>query len=341
MSDNENTFEAGALLTTFEPQAPASVIEALLEIEHAEKIDRQEREMLTELEIDDLNDDNGRLLPTEPTPDEIAAVLQEIDPSMETATHAGVVDHESQYASWSPPEAIADAIEARELEEAVQEATGEFTLPDLDKLRSQVPAPDVERMVWRVANALDERERFEIDAAEAEKGDVNPNILRTIKKVRSQMVTKRAASLLCAIAVTPEFINRSINEGFRYNVYALGKLGDVIYGVTDGQIANAINLACMRTLFSFRRAGLTFDMEVAKGCCSKQYAMKKLGAAVRQHVISHTVSESTAPTQASSTMQALVTLGVVTRQESGKNPSWTLTDTPITKKLAEMFEMAA
>lgn len=277
----------------------------------------------------------------EPSQEEIAAALAEINPEMETATHAGIVDHESQLSSWAPAETIADAIEARELEEAVAEATGEFTLPALDTLRAQIPAAAVEHMVWSVANALDQREAFEIDAAEAERNDVNPNILRTIKKVRAQMVTKRAASLLCAINVTPEFINREINTGFRYNVYALGKLGDVVYGVTDGQVANAINLACMKTLFSFRRAGIQFDMEVAKGCCSKQYAVKKLSAAVRQHIISHTVSESTAPTQASSTMQALVTLGVVARSENGKNPSWTLTDAPITQKLAEMFDLAA
>ena len=74
---------------------------------------------------------------------------------METASHAGVVDHESQLASWSPPEAIADAIEARELEEAVAHDAGEYQAPDLDLVRQHIPGQEIDRMVWRVAEAPD------------------------------------------------------------------------------------------------------------------------------------------------------------------------------------------
>ena len=65
--------------------------------------------------------------------------------------------------------------------------------------------------------------------------------------------------------------------------------------------------------------------------------MKKLSAAARAHLISHIVAEGTAPTQASSSMQAFVTLGIVTRNETGKNPTFKLTDAPITKKLQALL----
>jgi hypothetical protein len=54
----------------------------------------------------------------------------------------------------------------------------------------------------------------------------------------------------------------------------------------------------------------------------------------------HTVSASTAPTQASSTMQALETLGLVKREGSVRNPTFTLTDHPAVAHL-EARMMAA
>jgi hypothetical protein len=276
-----------------------------------------------------------------PSDAEIAAALAEIEPAMETAPVAGVVDHESQYGSWTPVAEAEEAIAERELEEALAMEAGEAPEATLDHLRAQVQQREAEIMVWSVRDNLDQREAFEERQAELEAEangkEPNANIFRTLKKVRTQMVTMRAAKLLCAIHVDPAFINRTVNTGSRYNVYALGKLSDVIYGVTDGALQNAINLACLRSLFAFERAGEAFTMEAAKGACSKQYALKKLTASVRRHLASHTVSESTAPTQASSTMQALTTLGVVRCDGAGKNPRYWLTDAPITRKLKAML----
>jgi ABC-type microcin C transport system duplicated ATPase subunit YejF len=55
------------------------------------------------------------------------------------------------------------------------------------------------------------------------------------------------------------------------------------------------------------------------------------------HLVRHTVSASTAPTQASSTMQALETLGVVKRSGSGKNPVFEVVDGPLTRKIEELL----
>lgn len=165
----------------------------------------------------------------------------------------------------------------------------------------------------------------------------NANIQRTLAKVQSAFVSKAAARVMLATATSPDFINRSVHEGKRYNVYALGKAADIMKAATDGVLSNAINNACMRSLFAMRGAGLPFTLETAKACASKNY---QCDAAVRRHLTRHTVSPSTAPTQASSTMQALVTLGVVKSTGSSKNPTFVLTDNPIVAHLEEVLKAA-
>ena len=65
-----------------------------------------------------------------------------------------------------------------------------------------------------------------------------------------------------------------------------------------------------------------------------------LAAAIRKVLIRHTVSASTAPTQASSTMQALATLGVVKAEGSTRNPVYKLTNHPVVEKLEVLLKAA-
>lgn len=152
------------------------------------------------------------------------------------------------------------------------------------------------------------------------------------------MITLRAASVTLACNVDPAILNRSLHEGSRYNVYAIGKLADAIFALSGGQVSNAINNAVMRSLFRFRAAGKTFTGEMAKAAASDKI---RVDAAVREHLVRHTVSASTAPTQASSTMQALETLGIVKRTGGTKNPTYELTDSPVVRKLEEVLAKAA
>lgn len=266
-------------------------------------------------------------------------VLASIDQSMETATTAGIVDHETQVSSWMPSEQaeeqlveeVVQQLEAEavlELEASeVQEPPADVTL-SLDDILVGVPQEAVDETVYQISNEIDARGAFETT-----KNPDNENIHRTLKKVRSQMVTKRAARLLLGTSIDPSFINRSIHEGACYNVYALGKLADIIYGVTDGVVANAINLACMKSLFAFHKAGREFTAEMSRAAASDKIRVSEV--ALRNLLVRHTVSASTAPTQASSTMQALVTLGICTTSGSSRNPTYHLTDSPLSRRLQE------
>lgn len=229
--------------------------------------------------------------------------------------------------------AVTAAVATLVEEEPVAESTEqEFSF---DQLMGEIPDADADTFVRCLAESIDGREMFE----EAKNPD-NANIQRTLKKLRHQVVTRRAARTLLIANVDPGFVNRELHDGSRYNVYAVGKLGDLVSGLTGGTIGNAINKAIVASLIRCRDAGVTFTMEVAKMCCSRNYTGKdEASGKARSHLIRHTVAASTAPTQASSTMQALQTLGVV-RAEGGKNPTYTLTDTPVSRKLQEMFAAA-
>lgn len=185
----------------------------------------------------------------------------------------------------------------------------------------------VDDMVHSLGNAVTAREKFETG-----KASTNTSIQRTLKKVRGQVVTKTAASVIIACNVDPGFINRVTHDGSRYNVYAIGKFADVVKALTGGQMANAINIAVMKSMFAFRKAKVPFNMDMAKAAASDKI---RVDATVRKLLMSHTVSASTAPTQASSTMQALTTLGIVEATGSKRNPVYNFSDHPVVTVLEE------
>jgi hypothetical protein len=288
--------------------------------------------------------------------------VSEVLAEAQAITVTGPIDHHSQTSSWTPPvseepietdvlEAAVSELEVQEvqadaviqlnseavvtvdMEEPATEQSAEDEPVTIDKLMKALDPAEVDEMVVDLAEALDDRADFENRVAPD-----NTSIHSTLKKVRAQFTaSKDAARVLLVTNTTAGFINRQLSEGARYNVYALGKLADIIRGLTDGQISNAINVACMKSLFSLRAAGVPFTSQVAKAAASDKI---RIDPAIRKHLIRHTVSESTAPTQASSTMQALETLGLVTRSGSRKDSVYTLTDHPAVKKLEEKLGMA-
>jgi hypothetical protein len=86
----------------------------------------------------------------------------------------------------------------------------------------------------------------------------------------------------------------------------------------------------VRSLFKCR-ASVPFTDALAKTAVCDRLAVAD---AVKEHLLRHAVSPST---QASSTLRALETLGVVTVGGSRKEPVYTLTNAPITKQLEKML----
>ncbi len=189
-------------------------------------------------------------------------------------------------------------------------------------------------MTAEITAAIDARSAFE-----TEKHGASHNIHKTLSKVRKALMWKDTSRVMLAANVDPAFINRTLHDGSRYNFYAVDKVADAVKGLADGVVSNAINRACMVSLFQMRKAGIPFTGEIAKACASDKV---HVDVAIRKHLLRYTVSASTAPTQASSTMQALETLGIVRREGSARKPTFHLTDAPVTRQLeAALFAHAA
>ena len=171
------------------------------------------------------------------------------------------------------------------------------------------------------------------------KNPENANIHRTLKKVREGLVRDDAARVFVATNVEASILNRTINDGARYNVYAMGKLEDFVRALSGRVwLTNKINQAIWRSFVACHKAGVPFTIDVAKAAASDKIRIEPV---IAKHLSRHTVSASTAPTQASSTMQALLTLGICVIEGSRKNPTYKLMESaPQTKALMEIAEAA-
>lgn len=246
------------------------------------------------------------------------------------------------------PEAIAD-IEALTQQTGQEEAPAPASEPDQAPAEEEDPdqaetmtfaevvasVPDEERTAATtyVAKGFDDRAEFE-----RQSNPDNETIHKSLNKSRAKLALPTAAAVLIAAEVPLAFMNRSISSGTCYNVYAIDKVADLVKALGGGELNNAINIAVCRSLFRFRAAGETFTGEMAKAAASDKI---RVTATLQKILVRHTVSATTAPTQASSTMQALQTLGIVVNRGSQKAPAYHLTDTPQTKRLEEVVQKLA
>lgn len=237
-------------------------------------------------------------------------------------------------------EAAVAQIEAQEsVSEAAPVQSDEASAPiaidtrTLDDVLNAISSETVGETVMLTAKAMDERADFE----KAKNVD-NDSIQKHLAKSRKQLTTHAAARVLIATNVSVSDLNREKHTGSRYNVYAMGKLADLISATEKGVISNKINFAIVKSLRAFQAAGVPFTSEMAKAAASDKV---KVEPSFRKLLTSHDVSASTASTQASSTMQALMTLGVVNRSGGERNSTFTLTDTPVTRKLIGTLDKVA
>lgn len=204
-----------------------------------------------------------------------------------------------------------------------------FVEGDLKEMASAVPEKEKTVMIKAIANEFSARSAYE-----ARKNPDNLKMSKNLDAYAKKMGTAPLAAILAATAVDPDFINREIAAGKRFNVYAIDKVNDILTALETGHMKNEINRAVMLSLFKFRAAGVPFTGAMAIAAASDKVKVEK---AVAGLLVRYTVSAATAPTQCSSTMNALSTLGVVVNRGTAKFPVWALTDTPQTRRLEEVL----
>jgi hypothetical protein len=260
---------------------------------------------------------------------DLAAITETLaaDTSVDPVAEAKIIaDAEAAAASVIEAQAKADAAEAIVIAEAVPP---EHFEGNLDEMVADVTDDAKAQKAEEVMSAFDSRVAYE-----AIKNADNDKIQGNLKGYRSKLGYLSAAALLVAIDIDPEFINREISAGSRFNVYAIDKVADLVSGLNGGVMRNAINRAITTSLFQFRAAGVAFTGVMAAAAASDKV---KVDEAMNKLLVRHTVAAGTAPTQSSSSMSALQVLGIVINKGSMKFPVWQLTDTPQTRKLQEVL----
>jgi hypothetical protein len=208
------------------------------------------------------------------------------------------------------------------------------------KVTSQSPEPFMDQVnaisdsrrktqMKKLDQGFDDRAAFEATHAPA-----NSSIQGKLTNYRKKMVLPGIAALTLAANMDPNFMNGSgNNENKRFNVYAIDKLADLLHGLNSGHIKNAVNKCIVASIFKFDAGGVLFTGLAAQGAVSSNLKVEKDVAAL---LVRHTASPGTAPTQSSSTMNALAVIGAVKNTGSQKHPIWALTDSAVVERLREV-----
>lgn len=228
-------------------------------------------------------------------------------------------------------EEIAAALEtkASETVETVTEETAPAEVEKLGDLVLAVATEDVTAKLASITANFTARKDFE-----KTEHPENDSVQDRLKAYEKKMALPGIAAIMVATNVDAGFINRSITSGKRFNIYAIDKFNDLVHALNTGTMRNAVNVAIMKSLFRCRKAGIGFTGQLSVAAVSDKV---KIDKALQQHLVRHTVSAATAPTQTSSTMNALEVLGVVKNTGSQKFPLWVLQDVPATRRFEEML----
>lgn len=215
---------------------------------------------------------------------------------------------------------IANTVGAEEVEPAVERL--QDLIADVSKADAQIRSEET-------AFQFNERADYE-ESMRPE----NDKIQTKLKGYKGKMVALPIATVMVAANLSPNFINRQMVEGRRFNVYSIDKMTDLLAGLAHGTFRNAVNIAVMKSMFKFRAAGMAFSGLAALAATSDKVKIDKGMAGL---LIRHTVDAGTAPTQSSSTMNALSVLGIVTNKGSQKFPLWELTNSPAARRAEEIL----
>lgn len=218
------------------------------------------------------------------------------------------------------------------------------TVTDEPLMIQHVPG-DIKAMIDNVTPEARQQKADEIRAEIAARREndtaggrtMGPGKVNSLNKAEKELATVGAAGFFCAVDIDPSFINRNIAGDGRFNVYALDKIRDIISGIGGGFLQNPINRAVIASMLNFRDAGVPFTMAHMQAAISSGV---KIERSLAKHLVRHTVAPSTAPTQSSQMSHTLQVMGIATAQTIGRVTTFTLTDTPQTRRLEQILRAA-
>jgi hypothetical protein len=173
----------------------------------------------------------------------------------------------------------------------------------------------VEIYIAALNAALDSRQAYETSKSCADSMTAN------IAALRKSVTHSDIATVLLTANVDAEFINRSERSNNRYNIYAAQKVDNAARAVKNVATLNHYTLACLRVAIAFEADASKLTHKDAVSACS---ASVKHSDAKREKIIkslryaSH-VAANTASTQASSSINALQSLNILSETRDASN----------------------
>lgn len=268
----------------------------------------------------------------------VAAIVTNATNETDTATAVlNTTDSAIDDAILDQVDAKLDALDAQQQQSvsasiltAIDNATSADEAKDFDTLYRLLDEGDKLDKANAIGKAIDDR----IEWLKTNKPN-NTTQAPKLMAYRKKLAMPSKAAVLLVSGTNEEFINRSISKDSVYNLYAIDKVIDFVNGLAGDKLSNAINRAIFKSMINFKAEGIAFTGEMARAAASDKITVQDKKA--KSLLMRHTVDAGTAPTQASSTMAALQTLGVVVNKGTMRAPVYELQDTPVTTKLQQLL----
>jgi len=187
--------------------------------------------------------------------------------------------------------------------------------------------------------ALDARASYE-----RSKNSDNSSIQDTLESMRKSMTHADIAGTLQAANVDPSFINRSERSNNRYNVYAAQKVDNAARAAKSVAELNHYSLAILKVAVALEKSEtkLTHKDAVAACSLSVKHSEAKREAVIKSLRYAKHVAANTASTQASSSINALQTLNILSESRDAANATQYSVnrESPIVQALAARYEIA-
>jgi hypothetical protein len=145
-------------------------------------------------------------------------------------------------------------------------------------------------------------------AYEATKNPSNENIQKTLAGIRADLDHEAMAKVMVAANVSAEFINAAERGNARFNVYAAEKVANVARALAGAGRLNHYTQAILASAHAVTAAGQPFTHADAVAACTLSIKANPDKPLVRYE--KH-VAPNTASTQASSSIAALKTFGML------------------------------
>ncbi|MBX5130786.1 hypothetical protein HJB53_30310 [Rhizobium lentis] len=177
-----------------------------------------------------------------------------------------------------------------------------------------------------IGATFDERVQFEISRSSTGSADM-PKV-KKLNSYRAKLALPSMARVMMALGVSPAFINaRQVKEvdGDRFNIYAIDKVVDFVRALGGhAKLANAHNIAIAKSMLIFEEHDKPFTGEMAMCAASDKIRSQDPNAKLLRR---HNVDKATAGTQASSTLNALMALGLVINKGTKRAATYVFANT--------------